>query len=94
MQTVKLPADQTTSCCFGGTDYSELYVTSASVLNETELARQPQAGCVFKVTGGSFSAFKIMEETFGGKHMKRDQFLKCLFMIYIILYFYPAFLLS
>ncbi|XP_054829566.1 regucalcin-like [Eublepharis macularius] len=52
IQIVKLPANQTTSCCFGGPDYSELYVTSASQgMDEAAWSREPQAGNVFKVTG-------------------------------------------
>ncbi|XP_067997139.1 regucalcin [Melanerpes formicivorus] len=52
LQTLKLPVDKTTSCCFGGKDYSEMYVTSASVEMDKEyLARQPQAGRIFKITG-------------------------------------------
>lgn len=50
LQTVKLPVDKTTSCCFGGKDYSEMYVTSASDGMDKEwLSRQPQAGGIFKV---------------------------------------------
>ncbi|KAM9820495.1 regucalcin [Neosynchiropus ocellatus] len=52
LQTVLLPASKTTSCCFGGPDYSELYVTSASLgLSPSELKQQPLAGATFKVTG-------------------------------------------
>ncbi|XP_015256885.1 regucalcin [Cyprinodon tularosa] len=52
LQTVSLPAMKTTSCCFGGPDYSELYVTSASLgLDQSELQQQPQAGNTFRVTG-------------------------------------------
>ncbi|XP_062303712.1 regucalcin [Osmerus eperlanus] len=52
LQTVKLPVQKTTSCCFGGRNYSDLYVTSAYLgMDESDLAKQPQAGCVFKVTG-------------------------------------------
>ncbi|XP_039175563.1 protein Jade-3 isoform X2 [Crotalus tigris] len=51
IQTVKLPVDNTTSCSFGGYDYSELYVTSAAGLDESSLVRQPQAGGIFKITG-------------------------------------------
>ncbi|NXU80919.1 RGN protein, partial [Oreotrochilus melanogaster] len=52
LQTVKLPADKTTSCCFGGKDYSEMYVTSAiDGMDEEWLSRQPQAGRIFKITG-------------------------------------------
>ncbi|XP_030637207.1 regucalcin [Chanos chanos] len=52
VQTVKLPAQKITSVCFGGKDYSDLYVTSASLgLDDQELAKQPEAGCIFRVTG-------------------------------------------
>ncbi|XP_069748042.1 regucalcin [Narcine bancroftii] len=52
IQTVKLPVDKTTSCCFGGKDYSELYVTSAADgMDEEWQRRQPQAGGIFKITG-------------------------------------------
>ncbi|XP_068165748.1 regucalcin [Antennarius striatus] len=52
LQTVSLPVTKITSCCFGGVDYSDLYVTSASLgLNETEIKHQPLAGGVFRVTG-------------------------------------------
>uniref|UniRef100_A0A8B9PJY8 Regucalcin n=1 Tax=Apteryx owenii TaxID=8824 RepID=A0A8B9PJY8_APTOW len=52
IQTVKLPVDKTTSCCFGGKDYSEMYVTSASEgMDKDWLSRQPQAGGIFKITG-------------------------------------------
>ncbi|XP_027715283.1 regucalcin-like isoform X3 [Vombatus ursinus] len=52
LQTVKMPTPRITSCCFGGKDYSELYVTSASDgLSQEELTREPHAGEIFKVTG-------------------------------------------
>ncbi|XP_059183810.1 regucalcin [Centropristis striata] len=52
LQTVSLPVMKTTSCCFGGPDYSDLYVTSASVgLDQSERRQQPQAGGTFRVTG-------------------------------------------
>ncbi|KAI1899544.1 hypothetical protein AGOR_G00062880 [Albula goreensis] len=52
MDTVMLPVDKTTSCCFGGKDYSELYVTSAyQGMDQEDLARQSEAGCLFRVTG-------------------------------------------
>eukprot|EP00062_Callorhinchus_milii_P006861 gi/632947863/ref/XP_007889278.1/ PREDICTED: regucalcin isoform X2 [Callorhinchus milii] len=58
IQTVKLPVDKTTSCCFGGRDYSELYVTSASdAMDEEWLKRQPQAGGIFKITGLGVKGF-------------------------------------
>ncbi|XP_048855303.1 regucalcin [Brienomyrus brachyistius] len=52
MQTVKLPVDKITSCCFGGKDFCDLYVTSASYgMDDAALACQPEAGSVFKITG-------------------------------------------
>jgi len=49
---VTFPAKNITSCCFGGPDYSELYVTSSRYgLTEGEIhSNQPLAGSVFKVT--------------------------------------------
>uniref|UniRef100_A0AAX7SYM3 Regucalcin n=1 Tax=Astatotilapia calliptera TaxID=8154 RepID=A0AAX7SYM3_ASTCA len=52
LKTISLPVTKTTSCCFGGPDYSELYVTSASLgLNQSESKQQPLAGSTFRVTG-------------------------------------------
>ncbi|XP_075599057.1 regucalcin isoform X2 [Balearica regulorum gibbericeps] len=52
IQTVKLPTPRITSCCFGGKDYSEMYVTSAyDGLDEATLAKEPHAGEIFKITG-------------------------------------------
>jgi len=53
LQTVTFPVKKITSCCFGGPNYSELYVTSARFgLSEEEVhSHQPLAGSVFKVTG-------------------------------------------
>nr|XP_023656806.1 regucalcin [Paramormyrops kingsleyae] len=52
MQTLRLPVDKITSCCFGGKDFCDLYVTSASEgLDDDALAGQPEAGSVFKITG-------------------------------------------
>lgn len=52
LRTVPLPATKVTSCCFGGPDYADLFVTSASVdLSESELKQQPNAGGTFRVRG-------------------------------------------
>ncbi|XP_027132245.1 regucalcin isoform X1 [Larimichthys crocea] len=52
LQTVSLPVMKTTSCCFGGPDFSDLYVTSASLgLDQSEKRQQPLAGDTFRVTG-------------------------------------------
>ncbi|XP_076965116.1 regucalcin-like [Callospermophilus lateralis] len=50
--TPEMPVSRVTSCCFGGADYSDLYVTSAAdSLSPEQLLREPQAGHVFKVLG-------------------------------------------
>ena len=53
MQTVTFPAKRITSCCFGGPNYDEMFVTCAKTgLSEEEFKNeQPLAGSVFKVTG-------------------------------------------
>ena len=52
---MRLPTPRITSCCFGGKDYSEMFVTSAyDGLDETALAKEPHAGEIFKVSRFSF----------------------------------------
>jgi L-arabinonolactonase len=48
---VKIPATQTSCCCFGGPGLETLFVTSARVtLSPERLAKEPKAGGVFAVT--------------------------------------------
>ncbi len=50
--TVSLPVDRPTSCAFGGPDHSTLFITTARQgLDAPALARQPDAGRVFRVDG-------------------------------------------
>lgn len=50
--TVPIPAKRTTSCCFGGPNYSTLYVTSASIgADSDEWMQYPLSGGIFAVTG-------------------------------------------
>lgn len=52
-RVVAVPADQPTSCAFGGPDLATLYVTSARVgLSTAALARQPLAGALFAFEPG------------------------------------------
>jgi len=53
IREVTVPGKKTTSCCFGGRDYTEMFVTSARVGWTEEEFQQldPLAGSVFKVTG-------------------------------------------
>lgn len=47
---VELPAAKVTSCAFGGEDFRDLYITTASCdLTAAERAAQPLAGAVFRV---------------------------------------------
>ena len=48
--TVSVPATQVTSCCFGGPDMSELYITTAQYAMDAEtLSKDPLAGSLFRV---------------------------------------------
>lgn len=45
-----MPVAQATSCCFGGPDLKDLYITSASIgLSDEDRKQQPEAGNVFVV---------------------------------------------
>lgn len=60
MRTIKFPACNTTSCCFGGENNSELFVTSAWFgLKEEERAEQPEAGSTFRVKGLGVSGLPV-----------------------------------
>ncbi|XP_067669761.1 regucalcin-like [Haliotis asinina] len=48
IRTVKFPCERITSCCFGGKDFTDLYVTSTA---PPQLEKTPFAGSLFKVTG-------------------------------------------
>ncbi|XP_013788765.1 regucalcin-like [Limulus polyphemus] len=50
LQKIEFPVSKITSCCFGGPNYNELYVTSAiKGLTDEQHKQQPLAGAVFKV---------------------------------------------
>ncbi|KAG8452144.1 hypothetical protein GDO86_004077 [Hymenochirus boettgeri] len=52
IQTLKLPIERPTSCCFGGQDFSELYVTSAcDKTDENWNTHQYVAGGIYRITG-------------------------------------------
>lgn len=52
LQHVDIPAKRTTSCCFGGKNYDELYVTCGGDhgCSEEEWKEFPLTGSLFKVT--------------------------------------------
>jgi sugar lactone lactonase YvrE len=48
--TISVPATQVTSCCFGGPDMSELFITTAQYAMDAEaLSKDPLAGSLFRV---------------------------------------------
>jgi sugar lactone lactonase YvrE len=53
MGHVRLPVAKVTSCCFGGQDLKDLYVTTRrQSLSDAELAEQPLAGALFRLDVG------------------------------------------
>ncbi|XP_048763828.1 regucalcin-like [Ostrea edulis] len=60
LQSVNIPsAARITSCCFGGKNLDELYVTcSAHEVTEEEFQKFPLSGSVFRVTGLGVKGFK------------------------------------
>ncbi|XP_035681110.1 regucalcin-like isoform X3 [Branchiostoma floridae] len=52
LRSIRVPAPQTSSCCFGGPNLDVMYVTSARIGYSAEVIQQnPQSGCLFQVTG-------------------------------------------
>ncbi|XP_046575366.1 regucalcin-like [Haliotis rubra] len=52
IRAVKFPCERITSCCFGGVDFTDLYVTSSQfMMTPAQLEKTPLAGSIFKVTG-------------------------------------------
>lgn len=53
LREVKVPAARVTSCCFGGKERDELYITTATVgIEEESLKEQPNAGGLFRIKPG------------------------------------------
>ena len=51
---IDLPVEKVTSCCFGGANLDQLYITTARIgLDEEALAKQELAGAVFRVDAGA-----------------------------------------
>lgn len=50
LMEIKLPVAKITSCCFGGQNLTDLYITSAKIgLTDEQLADQPLAGSTFVI---------------------------------------------
>jgi sugar lactone lactonase YvrE len=53
LETVEVPATNVTSCCFGGKNMDELYITSATIeLDQATLDREPHSGGLFRARPG------------------------------------------
>jgi sugar lactone lactonase YvrE len=54
IDSIPVPAAQTSSCIFGGENFDELYITTARVgLSEEQLKIQPHAGGIFYIKPGA-----------------------------------------
>jgi sugar lactone lactonase YvrE len=54
LETIATDCPHTSSCCFGGVDERDLYITTSQLgLSATELARAPHSGCLFRVVPNS-----------------------------------------
>ena len=52
IRSVPIPSLQVASCCFGGRDFSTLYVTTAARdISKEDREKLPFTGSVFEVTG-------------------------------------------
>ncbi len=52
--SIPCPCPNITSCCFGGADHDQLWITSARVgMNEKRLEQSPDAGSIFVATPGA-----------------------------------------
>lgn len=50
LQEISVPVERVTSCAFGGADYRDLYITTASVeMADEDWVEQPQAGGLFRI---------------------------------------------
>lgn len=53
LRKIDLPVEKVTSCCFGGANLDELYITTARIgLSKADLAAQAHAGGVFRIDAG------------------------------------------
>ena len=59
LMCIKLPVGRVTSCCFGGDNLQDLYITSAQVgLSADELKLQPLAGSLFVIRDIGFTGIE------------------------------------
>jgi sugar lactone lactonase YvrE len=62
MLSVPFPVARVTSCCFGGEDFEDLYVTSAKTgLTADQLHEQPLAGSLFVIRNIGYKGLPLFE---------------------------------
>ncbi len=62
MLSIPFPVARVTSCCFGGEDFQDLYVTSAKTgLTADQLREQPLAGSLFVIRNIGYSGLPLFE---------------------------------
>lgn len=66
IRSIEMPALLTTSCCFGGPNLQELYVTSANFVMEG-IKQDPLAGYIFKITNSSDPDFRGFKPNYNAK---------------------------
>jgi sugar lactone lactonase YvrE len=60
--SIPLPVARVTSCCFGGEDFQNLYITSArNGLSEDQLQKQPLAGSLFVIKNIGYNGLPLFE---------------------------------
>jgi sugar lactone lactonase YvrE len=59
---IQMPVSKITSICFGGEDFSDIYVTSANIaLTNEELEKEPLAGSTFVIKNTGFKGLPLYE---------------------------------
>jgi sugar lactone lactonase YvrE len=59
---IDLPVSQVTSCTFGGENFEDLYITSASIrLTEEQMNKEPLAGSLFVIRNCGFKGMAAFE---------------------------------
>jgi sugar lactone lactonase YvrE len=62
LNEINIPVSKVTSCTFGGPDFQDLYITSASVdLSNAELSKQPLAGSLFVIKNSGYKGLPSFE---------------------------------
>lgn len=51
LRKISIPAEQVTSCTFGGPNMDILFVTTACLDGRGDQQQEPPSGCTYKITG-------------------------------------------